>query len=171
VVGESQILGQVKHALTTCQHHGTVGTVLNSLFQQALRVGKRVQTETEIGSAGRSLVSAAYALLAEECGDLTGCRVLIVGAGAMAGLAARTAAAAGAQVSCANRTLERAERLAAAVGGQAVPLSELRAALARTDVLVTCTGARSLTIGPAELVGTPVRGVVDLAPCAPWPPT
>ena len=56
VVGESQILGQVKHALTTCQNHGTVGTVLNSLFQQALRVGKRVQTETEIGGAGRRVV-------------------------------------------------------------------------------------------------------------------
>ena len=163
VVGESQILGQVKHALTTCQNHGTVGTVLNSLFQQALRVGKRVQTETEIGGAGRSLVSAAYALLAEERGDLAGRRVLVVGAGAMAGLAVRTAAAAGAQVSCANRTLERAERLAAAVGGKAVRLSELPAALAETDVLVTCTGARSLTIGPAELVGTPVTGVVDLA--------
>ena len=85
VVGESQILGQVKHALTMCQNHGTVGTVLNSLFQQALRVGKRVQTETEIGSAGRSLVSAAYALLAEERGDLADRRVLVVGAGAMAG--------------------------------------------------------------------------------------
>ncbi len=163
VVGESQILGQVKHALTVCQNHGTVGSVLNSLFQQALRVGKRVQTETEIGSAGRSLVSAAYALLAEERGDLADLRVLVVGAGAMAGLAARTAAAAGAQVSCANRTLERAERLAAAVGGQAVELADLPIALARTDVLVTCTGARSLTIGPAELVGTPVSGVVDLA--------
>ena len=163
VVGESQILGQVKHALTTCQNHGTVGSTLNSLFQQALRVGKRVHTETEIGSAGRSLVSAAYALLAEERGDLAGRRVLVVGAGAMAGLAARTAAAAGAQVSCANRTLERAERLAAAVGGHAVRLAELPAALATTDVLVTCTGARSLSIGPAELVGTPVTGVVDLA--------
>jgi glutamyl-tRNA reductase len=163
VVGESQILGQVKHALTTCQNHGTVGSTLNNLFQQALRVGKRVQTETEIGSAGRSLVSAAYALLAEERGELAGRRVLVVGAGAMAGLAARTAAAAGAQVSCANRTLERAERLAAAVGGHAVRLAELPAALTTTDVLVTCTGARSLSIGPAELVGTPVTGVVDLA--------
>ena len=63
VIGESQILGQVKNALTMCQNHGTVGTVLNSLFQQALRVGKRVQAETGIGAAGRSLVSAAYRLL------------------------------------------------------------------------------------------------------------
>jgi glutamyl-tRNA reductase len=163
VVGESQILGQVRTALALCQGAGTVGTVLNSLFQQSLRVGKRVQTETGIGSAGRSLVTAAYDLLASERGTLAGRRVLVVGAGQMAGLAARTAAAAGAQVSCANRTLVRAERLAETVGGRAVPLDQLDVALAETDVLVTCTGARSMTIGADQLAGTPVRGVVDLA--------
>lgn len=163
VVGESQILGQVRTALSVCQAAGTVGTVLNSLFQQALRVGKRVQTETGIGSAGRSLVTAAYDLLASERGGLAGRRVLVVGAGQMAGLAARTAAAAGAEVSCANRTLARAERLAESVGGRAVPLDQLDAALASTDVLVTCTGARSMTIGADQLAGTPVTGVVDLA--------
>ena len=163
VVGESQILGQVRAALSLCQAAGTVGTVLNSLFQQALRVGKRVQTETGIGSAGRSLVTAAYELLTAERGSLAGRRVLVIGAGAMAGLAARTAAAAGAQVSCANRTLEKAERLAEAVGGRAVPLEDLDAALAGTDVLVTCTGARSMSIGADQLAGTPVTGVVDLA--------
>jgi len=163
VIGESQILGQVKNALTMCQNHGTVGTVLNSLFQQALRVGKRVQAETGIGGAGRSLVSAAYRLLIQERGELAGRRVLVVGAGAMAGLAARTAAAAGAQISCANRTLARAQLLADAVGGRAISLQDLPAALAETDILVTCTGARSLTITAADLVGTPVIGVVDLA--------
>ena len=163
VVGESQILGQVRTALSVCQSSGTVGTVLNSLFQQALRVGKRVQTETGIGSAGRSLVTAAYDLLGSERGSLAGRRVLVVGAGLMAGLAARTAAAAGAQVSCANRTFARAERLAESVGGRAVPLDQLDAALAETDVLVTCTGARSMTIGADQLAGTPVTGVVDLA--------
>ncbi len=163
VVGENQILGQVKAALTLCQTHGTVGTVLNSLFQQALRVGKRVQTETGIGSAGRSLVTAAYQVLTAERGELAGRRVLVVGAGAMAGLAARTAAAAGAHVSCVNRTLERAERLARAVDGVAVPLSELDTALGRTDIVVTCTGARSMNITAAQLTGTPVVGVVDLA--------
>ncbi len=163
VVGESQILGQVRAALSVCQSSGTVGTVLNSLFQQALRVGKRVQTETGIGSAGRSLVTAAYDLLGSERGSLAGRRVLVVGAGQMAGLAARTAAAAGAEVSCANRTFSRAERLAEAVGGRAVPLDQLDAALAETDVLVTCTGARSMTIGADQLSGTPVTGVVDLA--------
>jgi glutamyl-tRNA reductase len=163
VVGESQILGQVKGALTLAQGQGTVGTVLNSLFQQALRVGKRVQAETGIGSAGRSLVGAAYRLLTDEQGPLAGRRVLVVGAGAMAGLAARTAAAAGAEVTCVNRTLDKAELLAAAVGGRAVPLSQLSDALATTDVLVTCTGARTLTLTVEDLAGTPVRGVVDLA--------
>jgi glutamyl-tRNA reductase len=163
VVGESQILGQVKSALTLGQGHETVGTVLNSLFQQAIRVGKRVHSETGVGSAGRSLVSAAYRLLTDEIGSLAGRRVLVVGAGAMAGLAARTAAADGAAVTCANRTLARAERLAESVGGKAVALSDLSEALAATDVLVSCTGARTLTIGTEDLAGTSVRGVVDLA--------
>jgi glutamyl-tRNA reductase len=163
VVGESQILGQVKAALTLSQAHETVGTVLNSLFQQAIRVGKRVHTETGIGAAGRSLISAAYRLLTDELGALDGQRVLVVGAGAMAGLAARTAATDGAMVTCANRTLARAERLAEAVGGKAVPLADLPQALAGTDVLVTCTGARTLTIGVDDLAGTPVRGIVDVA--------
>ena len=163
VVGESQILGQVKSALAASQTQQTAGTVLNSLFQQAIRVGKRVHTETGIGAAGRSLVTAAYGILSEEIGDLQGRRVLVVGAGAMAGLAARTAAADGAFVTCANRTLARAERLAEAVGGKAVALSDLGDALAASDVLVTCTGARTLTIGVDDLADTPVRGVVDLA--------
>ena len=163
VIGESQILGQVKNALTAAQSQGTVGTALNALFQQALRVGKRVQAETGIGSAGRSLVSVAYRLLTDERGPLDGQRVLVVGAGAMAGLAARTAAAAGAEVTCVNRTLARAQLLADAVGGRAVPLTELGTALTRADVLVTCTGARTLTLTAADLAGTPVRGVVDLA--------
>ncbi|MCW2804702.1 MAG: hemA [Propionibacteriaceae bacterium] len=163
VVGESQILGQVKAALTHAQAQGTVGTLLNSLFQQAIRVGKRVQTETTIGSAGRSLVSAAYELLARQCGPLQGRRVLVLGAGAMAGLAARTAAAAGADVTCASRTFERARRLADSVAGTAVPLAQLDAALAEADILVTCTGAKDMLIGADRLAGTSVRGVVDLA--------
>jgi glutamyl-tRNA reductase len=163
VVGESQVLGQVKAALTHCQAVGSVGTVLNTLFQSAIRVAKRVHSETGIGSAGRSLVTAAYDLLTRNGGDLAGQRVLVVGAGAMAGLAARTAADAGAAVTCANRTLTRAERLAAAVGGTAVELSELSGALQRTDVLVTCTGAKTVAITAADLADTPVSGVVDLA--------
>ena len=163
VVGENQILGQVKQALTASQLQGSVGTVLNALFQQALRVGKRVQTETQVGSAGRSLVTAAYRLLSVGIGPLTDRSVLVVGAGAIASLAARTAAAAGAQVRCVNRTLERAERLAAAVGGAAVPFSALPEALLTTEVLITCTGARDLHIDADQLRGSRVVGVVDLA--------
>jgi glutamyl-tRNA reductase len=122
-----------------------------------------VHAETGIGSAGRSLVSAAYRLLTDVRGSLAGRRVLVVGAGAMAGLAARTAAGAGASVTCVNRTLARAELLATAVGGRAVPLSQLSDALRTTDLLVTCTGARTFTITVDDLAGTPVTGVVDLA--------
>ena len=162
VVGENQILGQAKAALSQCQDHGTVGTALNALFQQALRVGKRVHTETAVGSAGRSLVTAAYELITAERGPLTGRRVLVVGAGSMAGLAARTAAASGAEVTCVNRTRARAERLAGAVGGRALPFSALPEAIAATEVLVTCTGARDLFIDADQLRGSAVVGVVDL---------
>ncbi|MFP5283474.1 MAG: glutamyl-tRNA reductase [Actinomycetes bacterium] len=161
--GETQILGQVRAALTAAQGAGVVGTTLNALFQQALRVGKRVQAETSVGSAGRSLVSAAYALLTAECGPWLGRRVLVVGAGVMAGLAARTAAAAGASVTCVNRTFARAHRLADSVGGRALPFAQLGAALAEHDFVVTCTGAADVMITAEDLAGTPVVGMVDLA--------
>jgi glutamyl-tRNA reductase len=108
-------------------------------------------------------VTAAYDLLSTRTGALTGRRVLVVGAGSMATLAARTAATAGATVLCTNRTPARAARLAESVGGRAVPWAELPSALQRADVVVTCTGARDLILTRADLVGTPVRAVVDLA--------
>jgi glutamyl-tRNA reductase len=163
IVGENQVLGQVKAALTHCQTHGSVGTTLNTMFQSAIRVAKRVHSETGVGSAGRSLVTAAYEVLARSCGELAGKRVLVVGAGSMASLAARTAAEAGATVTCANRTLARAERLASSVGGSAVSLSDLPGALLQTDILLTCTGAKTVAISQADLADSPVRGVVDLA--------
>jgi glutamyl-tRNA reductase len=162
VVGENQILGQVKSALAQSQLHGTVGTDLNSLFQQAIRVGKRVQTETAIGLAGRSLVSAAYDRIVSQCGPLAGRRILVVGAGSMATLAARTAAARGGRVTCASRTFARAQRLADSVAGRAIALTNLPDALTDTDVVVTCAGAREVILTKADLRGTPVRGVVDL---------
>jgi glutamyl-tRNA reductase len=163
VVGETHVLGQVKAALTHCQTHGSVGTVLNTLFQAAIRVAKRVHSETGIGSAGRSLVTAAYEVLTRNRGELAGKRLLVVGAGSMASLAARTAAEAGASVACANRTFAKAERLASAVGGSAVALSELSSALQQTDILVTCTGAKTMAVSRADLANTPIREVVDLA--------
>ena len=162
VIGESQILGQVRAALRTAQQAGTVGTVLNSLFQQGIRVGKRTQTETKIGSAGRSLISAALNELGAVLGPIRDQRVAVLGAGSMAGLAARTAARHGATLTCVNRTFERAERLAAAVGGSARSLDELPAVLAENDVVITCTGARTRLLEASDLVGTPVRAVIDL---------
>jgi glutamyl-tRNA reductase len=163
VVGENQILGQVKAALTSCQLQGTVGTVLNALFQQAIRVGKRVQTETAVGSAGRSLLGSGLDALGRLTGPVAGRRVAVVGAGSMAALAARTIAAQDGEVVLVNRTLARAEHLAAAVGGTALPLSRLAEALAGADLVITCTGARGTVLGAHDLAGTPVRGVLDLA--------
>ncbi|GAB3624513.1 glutamyl-tRNA reductase [Mariniluteicoccus endophyticus] len=163
VAGEHQILGQVRHALAHGQAEGTVGTALNALFQQALRVGKRVQSETAAGSAGRSLVTASLDLLDQLDRRVDGRRVLIVGAGSMAALAAHTVADRGGVITLVNRTLERAENLARAVGGTARPIDDLDDAMAAAEVLITCTGARGLVLGPDRLRDTGISGVVDLA--------
>lgn len=163
VVGESQILGQVRAALASAQHHDTIASVLNSLFQQSIRVGKRVQTETTIGSAGRSLLTAALHELSAEFGALAGRRIAVIGAGSMAGLAARTVQAEGATVSLVNRSPERGRRLADSIGATAHPLADLDAVLEHHDVVITCTGARDQLIDAATLEGTPVRAVIDLA--------
>jgi glutamyl-tRNA reductase len=163
VIGENQILGQVRSALINCQQAGTVGTVLNSLFQQGIRVGKRVQTETAIGSAGRSMVSAALRHYQTLVGPLAGKQVAVVGAGSMAGLAARTVAAEGGRVTALNRTYDRALRLAEAIGGHARPLAELDRALADADLVITCTGARDLVVTTEMVRGTGIGAVIDLA--------
>ncbi|MDA0633179.1 glutamyl-tRNA reductase [Nonomuraea sp. MCN248] len=138
VVGEAQILGQVRQALKLAQKHGTIGATLNELAQYALRVGKRAQTETGIDKAGASLVSAGLAL----AGDVTGRRALVVGAGSMSSLAAATLARAGvSDIVIANRTFERGARLAASVGGRAVEFSAVGRELAEADLVITCTGA------------------------------
>src|SRR5690242_8803001 len=116
VVGEGQILGQIKDALATAQDLHTAGRLLNDLFQQALRVGKRAHSETGIDRAGQSLVTFGLEQLAAGAPVemwAQGKRALVVGAGSMSSLAAATLARAGvAEVVIANRTLERAERLA-----------------------------------------------------------
>ncbi len=168
VVGEGQILGQTRTALRVGQEQSTVGTALNSLFQQALRVGKRTHAETDIDHAAPSLVTAS---LAHAVGteDLSGRRVVVLGAGAMASLAVSTATRRGGDVVVVNRTRSNADRLAAEYGARAADLPDLAAEIGEADVLVTCAGARGLLVTRrmvAAARGTePARdlAIIDLA--------
>ncbi|MGN0065285.1 MAG: glutamyl-tRNA reductase [Nocardioides sp.] len=151
VVGEGQILGQVRTGLRVGQEEGTVGASLNTLFQQALRVGKRTHAETDIDSAAPSLVTAALAHAVGGEG-VRGRRVVIVGAGSMASLATATATRQGAaSVVVVNRTRANADRLAREYGVRAADLADLGAEIASADVLITCAGARGLLV-TAEMV-------------------
>ncbi|WP_406285372.1 glutamyl-tRNA reductase [Embleya sp. NBC_00896] len=152
VVGEGQILAQIKGALALAQSQGTAGRVLNELTQQALRVGKRAHTETGIDRAGRSLMTVGLAQAELSMDAIEGCRALVVGAGSMSALAATTLSREGVgHIVVANRTYERAERLAESVSGRAVPMSALPDALAAADLVVSCTGAAGLVIGRDEI--------------------
>jgi glutamyl-tRNA reductase len=152
VVGESQILGQVRAALRTAQDTGSAGPALNLLLQQALRVGKRIQTETDLGRAGRSLVSVGLDHAEQQMGRLAGRSVVVVGAGTIGSLAAREAVRRGAQSpAIVNRTRARAEALAASVDGVAASWGDLPALLATADLVVTCTGAQEHVLTAASL--------------------
>jgi glutamyl-tRNA reductase len=141
-VGEAQILGQLRQALVRAQRCGHVGPALNPLLQQALRVGKRVHTETGIDSVSHSLVEEGLGRAVEVVGPLAAGRVTVIGAGSMSALAAVTAARAGAaSITVVNRSANRGERLAARVGGTARSVTELADALADADVVISCTGA------------------------------
>lgn len=161
VVGESQILGQVREAFRLAQTSGTTGRVLGALFQQALRVGKRAHAETSIDAAGRSLVTVGLAVLAPA--GVRGLTCVVVGAGSMAALAATTLARGGAQVVVANRTEDRAARLAESVGGVPIPMRDLPAALASADLLVACTGAASVVVPHDVIEEAQPLLVLDLA--------
>jgi glutamyl-tRNA reductase len=166
VVGEAQILGQLRTAYTTADAAGTVGRALHELAQQALRVGKRVHASTGIDTAGASVVSEALADAATEFGgDLTGRRAVLVGAGAMGGLAAaHLRRAAVAEIVVLNRSVDRAERLAENTRAQGTPargacLEALAGELAAADVMVACTGA----LGTVVELGTVAEAVAGRA--------
>ncbi|MBA2955613.1 glutamyl-tRNA reductase [Nocardioides sp. MAH-18] len=162
-LGEGQILGQTRDALSAGQEAGTVGPALNVLFQQALRVGKRARAETDIDRAAPSLVSAALDRSHAALGDLSGQRVLVLGAGAMAGLATATVARRGAEsITVANRTSGNAERLAEEYGARSAALHDLTAELALADVVVSCTGATGVVV-PREAVAAATAGGRELA--------
>jgi glutamyl-tRNA reductase len=178
VIGESQILGQLRAALRVAREQGTLGRPLADLGSVALRAGKRAQAETGVGRAGASLVSVGLQAAVQqlrsqeerERGELglTGLRALVVGAGAMSALAAASVARAGAaELVIANRTRPHAERLAAQHGGRTAELAELPALLA-ADLVVTCTGASGHVI-TVDMVRAAMRDrarplvLVDLA--------
>ncbi|WP_320781076.1 glutamyl-tRNA reductase [Streptomyces sp. CRN 30] len=179
VVGEGQILGQIKDSLARAQDMHTAGRLLNDLFQQGLRVGKRAHSETGIDRAGQSLVTFGLEQLADG-GDVEawarGKRALVIGAGSMSSLAAATLARAGvAEIVVANRTYDRAERLAqilneadgSDVVARAVRMDAVPDELTRADVAVSCTGATGLVL-TAETVAAAVEGRVG-APVAVGP--
>lgn len=146
-VGEGQILGQTREALRLGQETGTVGPALNVLFQQALRVGKRSRAETGIDQVAPSLVTAALERSSVAVGAVAGKYVVVVGAGAMAGLATATVARLGAaHVSVVNRTPDRADRLADEYGARVVRLDGLATELGHADIVITCTGAAGVLV-------------------------
>jgi glutamyl-tRNA reductase len=142
VVGEAQILGQLKDAYHIARKAGTSSSVLSRCFERAFGVAKRVRTETTIARGAANVSSVAVELASKVFGDLTGKNVLVVGAGKMSSLAARHLYASGAQkIVVTNRSPEKAEALATEVEGDAKPWADLEALLVDADVVISSTGA------------------------------
>jgi glutamyl-tRNA reductase len=147
IVGESEILGQVREAWQTAVREQTAPQLLSRMFKHAVESGKRVRTETGISRHPVSIPSAAVAVASEQLGDLDGARVLVVGAGQMgSGLASTLRSRGVLDVVVANRTFERAEHLAATIGARAIPLVDIADTLVDTDVLLTSTASSEVLI-------------------------
>jgi glutamyl-tRNA reductase len=170
VVGEPQILGQVKEAYRAAEEAGTLGSLLNALRNRTLAAAKRARTETGIGANAVSVSHVAVELARKIFGDLRDKNVLLVGAGKMSALAARRLVQGGARATVVvGRTLERADALAAALGGRAAPLETLRTELALADIVISGTGAPGTVIqqGDVEAARGARRGrplfLIDIA--------
>lgn len=156
VVGEAEILGQVRSAWETAQEEGAAGTALNLLFRHAIEVGKRARTDTAISRNIVSVSTAAVAMASERLGGLEGRRVLVLGAGDMGEGMVRAIVGGGmssgvAEVRIANRTWERSVALADRVGGTPIRLADLNDSLAEIDLLLTGTGANSMMLEHSDL--------------------
>ncbi len=148
VLGEPQILGQMKQAVREASDAGTLGSTLHQLFQRSFSVAKEVRTSTEIGAHSISMAAASVRLAGQLFEDLRDIRVLFVGAGEMIELVATHFAARGPRaMAVANRTLERGEKLASRFGAEAVRLAELPARLAEFDAVISCTASSLPIIG------------------------
>ena len=152
VPGEAQILGQVREAYDAAREAGTAGSTLHRLFRQALRVGKRVRTETAIGENPASVSSAAAELAERVFEGLEGRKILLIGAGKTADLTAANLISRGVgEIVVANRSADRAEALARRFGGRAVRLDALEAELVRADVVVASTGSQGLVLSGEQV--------------------
>jgi glutamyl-tRNA reductase len=162
VPGEGEILGQVRSAYEA----GSPGPVLHRVFRQALHAGKKVRTETAIAESPSSVSSAAAALAQQVFGDLAGCQVLLIGAGEVSELAARSLAKRGASISAVtSRTHERAVQLAKQFEGRAIPFEKLGEELEQADVVVSSTSSPELVLSSDQVPdrkGRPLF-VIDLA--------
>ena len=148
VLGEPQILGQLKDAVRAAENAGALGTTLNQLFQRSFAVAKEVRTSTEIGAHSISMAAAAVRLASQLFEDLSSIKVLFVGAGEMIELAATHFAARNPRgMAIANRTLERGERLASRFGASVLQLSELPSRLHEFDAIISCTASTLPIIG------------------------
>jgi glutamyl-tRNA reductase len=152
ILGEGQILGQVRDALKVAESEGTAQQSLARIFRHAIEVGKRSRAETGIGRGALSLSSAAVALATERLGSLVERRVLVLGAGEMGEGMARSLAGSGvAEVAVAGRGTERASELAARVGGRAIAIDRLPQALVAADLVLTSTGSTDIVISSDEV--------------------
>ena len=148
VLGEPQILGQLKQAVQEAQNAGTLGTTLHQMFQRSFSVAKEVRSSTEIGAHSVSMAAATVRLASQLFEDLAKTRVLFVGAGEMIELVAtHFAARSPRSITVANRTLERGEKLAARFGADALRLADLPARLADYDIVISCTASSVPIIG------------------------
>jgi glutamyl-tRNA reductase len=154
VLGESEILGQVRGAWEMAQAEGGAKATLNLLFRHAIETGKRARTETSIGKHTASVSHAAVEMAQERLGGIAGRKVLVVGAGEMGeGIAVALVGAGATDITVINRTESRAAQLAARVNGTVAPFSELGQALRSADVLLTCTGAGTILIDHELVTG------------------
>jgi glutamyl-tRNA reductase len=183
VVGEAQILGQVRNSYSAAVEHGAPGRVLHELMQQALRAGKRVHAETAIDRAGQSIVTLALDVGQRATGSVEGRHALIVGAGSMGALAAATLRRLGiGKLTVANRSSGNAAALAMTVDADVIGLDQVDAALADVDIVVSATATTGIVIAPEAVTaaqekrgGRPLL-VLDLAvpkdvhPAVAWVP-
>jgi glutamyl-tRNA reductase len=147
VVGENEILGQVRDAYQSAQSAGTSGVVLSALFRSAIQSGKRVRAETEIGQMGLSVASVVVELAQELLGELNDRTALLIGAGKISAMTARALTQAGLRcILVANRTFERAQKLARSLGGQAVHFEQLPQSLEEADIVICSTGAPHIVL-------------------------